>query len=148
MKIFSFFRLFYTLIFSILIVYAYSAPAIAAVSNGTMQEIVSELITTFDLSEPVEIKTANLELAQKKVYDVLEKHDSVLEFEISISAPDKRLICTPFLSKKLNTGWRFLVLYQATPASRIVGYNLSNNEFKKIIENLYNVSMYHFDPEG
>lgn len=147
MKFFTFFRFPCALCLSILIACTCSFPAMADCPLDMVLRTVQKLITAFDLDEPVKIGTVDLELVQKKLLEALEKQDSVLEFEASLSAPDNRLTCTPFLCKKPNAHWRFLVLYQASPESSVIGYNLSNAEFRKIIENLYNISMYHFAPE-
>lgn len=123
-----------------------SCGTTAAEVSATMTA-VSELIVTNKSQEPVEIKSLSLEQAHKAALQALEEHDTVLEYETSISAPDNRLICTPFLCEHSNSSWRFLVLYQADPTSRVVGYNLSGDEFKDIAENLYQTSMYHFNQE-
>lgn len=115
--------------------------------GGTTMATVSELIATNKSQEPVEIESLSLEQAHKTAIRALEEHDTVLEYEASISAPDKRLICTPFLCEYSDSSWRFLILYQADPASRVVGYNLSDDEFRDIVETLYQTSMYHFNQE-
>lgn len=119
----------------------------AAAGSDAAITAVSKLIVTNKNQEPVEIESPSLEQAHKTALRALDEHDSVLEYEASISAPDKRLICTPFLCERFDSSWRFLVLYQADPASRIVGYNLADEEFRDIVEALYQTSMYHFNGE-
>lgn len=136
----------YSLLLLAVFVTGASGSATAADGSATMTA-VSELIVTNQSQEPVEIESLSLEQAHKTALQALEEHDIVLEYETSISAPDKRLICTPFLCEYFNSSWRFLILYQADPTSRVVMYNLSDNEFRDIVENLYQTSMYHFNRE-
>lgn len=135
------YRLYSLLLLAVLIINTTAAGSSAAITA------VSKLIVTSQSQEPVEIESLSLEQAHKTALRALEEHDTVLEYEASISAPDKRLICTPFLCEHFNSSWRFLVLYQADPTSRIVGYNLSDDEFRDIVESLYQTSMYHFNGE-
>lgn len=136
----------YSLLLLAVFIIAASRSATAA-DGGAMMAAVSELIVTNKSQEPVEIESLSLEQAHKAALRALEEHDTVIEYEASISAPDKRLICTPFLCEDFNSSWRFLILYQAGPTSRVVGYNLSNDEFRDIVEDLYQTSMYHFNEE-
>lgn len=134
-------RLYLLLLLTFFIMNATAAGGNAAIT------VVRKLIVTNKSQEPVEIESLSLEQAHKTALQALEEHDTVLEYEASISAPDKRLICTPFLCEYFDSSWRFLVLYQADPTSRIVGYNLSDDEFRDIVETLYQTSMYHFNRE-
>lgn len=133
----------YSLFFlTVYMLFASGVIASAADSSSAM-EAVSGLIVTNESPEPIEIGSLSLEQAHKTVIHALEVQDIVLAYEASISSPDKRFICTPFLHKHSDRNWRFLVLFKAGPRSRIIGYNLSGDEFKDIVEELYQTSMYH-----
>lgn len=127
-----------------IIISACSASAAANEPEGN----IHDLILSCGHGSPVEINTDDLELAHEKVIEVFENDKAVLAYEATISAPDKRLICTPYLPMKSDCNWRFLVLYQAAASSKVVGYNLSGDEFREVVETLYQVSIYHFDPDN
>jgi len=95
----------------------------------------------------LEISVGDLEHACVTAVNEMEAHDSVLKYELPISAPDDQLFCIPFLCSQTDLEWRFMVLIQKNSSGKIALYNLRKEELQQMIQDMYNLSIYHFEPD-
>lgn len=135
-----------TSIFLFLILIYCPAYAEQCDDKGAIYISFHKLLIDSEPGSSVEIDLYSMEAACDIAIDFMEIHDYVVEYELPIEAPDKRLVCIPFLSAQPGVAWQFLAIIREKPDSRIVLQNLPKEEFQQLAQEMYDISIYHFEP--